>query len=145
VALALSRFVAETRCPISLPKHKGVKGSSNGKEGKRDRWAEAAAMRRESLIAWMQNGGAAEYDHPGVAHAAAEQFSPIEDRIDMARAAAEIRRILAVESEAAKAVLLAEEKSAEVAKRLSLSRREVYEQTAQAMRALRAAFLPEDT
>ncbi len=54
-----------------------------------------------------------------------------------------IRSILDGESEAARAVLLEEEKSADVAERLGVPPREVYDQTAHAMRALRAAFCPD--
>lgn len=53
-----------------------------------------------------------------------------------------VRLYFASKSIAARAVLLAEEKSAAVATRMGLRVRDVYDQTAQAIRALRAAFLP---
>ena len=113
VALALSRFVAEARVPVSLPKHKG------------ENWQRAASATR------------AELDDD-----VAEHSQPLEDRLDLARATAEVRRILAAEGEAARLVLLAEERSAEVARRLGLPVREVYDQVAAAMRRLRAALVP---
>jgi predicted DNA-binding protein (UPF0251 family) len=71
---------------------------------------------------------------------AAEQFEPLEDLLDRERAMAEIRRILAEQTEAARLVLLAEEKSAEVARRMGVSIAEVYADTKAAVRALRLAF-----
>jgi DNA-directed RNA polymerase specialized sigma24 family protein len=128
VGLALSRFVAEQRCPVSLPKCKG------------ESWDVASGAKRVATQVRTDSG--IECEHPAVASFAAEQFEPIEDRLDHEHAAAEVRRILAAESEAARAVLLAEEKSAEVAKRMGLPVRQVYEDTARAVRALRAALCP---
>ena len=129
VGLALSRFVAETRVPVSLPKRKG------------ESWQAASAAKRSAL--WLIAEDGEFIENPSVARAAVESFEPLEERLDRERAAAEVRRILDAESEAAKAVLLAEEKSAEVAKRLGLSVRQVYDDTARAVRALRAALCPE--
>lgn len=112
VGLALSRFVAEARVPVSLPKRKG------------ENWREASSAHGVDVDALDDFA----------------QFEDVEELLDRRRAAAEVRRILDEESEAAKAVLLGEQKSAEVAERLHTSVREVYSQTAEAMRALRAAF-----
>ncbi len=130
VALALSRFVAEQRVPVSLPKRKG------------ESWKAAAGATRAPLQMPAGEDDAAVLDHPAVASVATASFVPIEDRLDLARAAAEVRRILASESEAARLVLLAEEKSAQVAARLRLPVRQVYEDTARAVRSLRAALVP---
>jgi DNA-directed RNA polymerase specialized sigma24 family protein len=65
--------------------------------------------------------------------------SPMEDRLDAARAAREVRRILDAESEAVKAVLLEQEKSTDVASRLGVPVKRVYLETANAVRRLRAA------
>ncbi len=70
------------------------------------------------------------------------ELDPIEDRLDRERAVAEVRRILAAETEAARAVLLGEEKSAEVARRLGVKRHRVYDETALAMKRLREALCP---
>ena len=129
VALALSRFVAEQRCPVSLPKRKG------------ESWDAAAGAKRSALQ--VTGGDGTEHENLALARVAAEAFEPLEHRLDRERAMADVRRILDAESEAAKAVLLAEEKSSEVAKRLGLSVRQVYDQSARAMRALRAALCPE--
>jgi len=123
VGLALSRFVAETRVPVSLPKRKG------------EAWAAAASSKRVGLTSML-------YEGRPVARFAAEQSDPLEDFIDLERAIAKLRGVLSEQSEAARAVLLAEEKSATVAERTGLSRREVYRQTERAVRALRAAFCP---
>ena len=130
VALALARFVAEQRCPVSLPKHKG------------ESWQAASATTRCALQ--VPSEGGEERENPALARLAAEQCEPLEDRLDRERAHAEVRRIMAAQSEAARAVLLAEEKSAEVAQRMGLSVRDVYEQTAKAMRSLREAFCLEE-
>lgn len=114
-ALALSRYVAEQRVPVSLPKSKGAS------------WREAATATRVEL----------DDDLPELAE------TP-EDRIDRERALARIRVIMSEQAEAARLVLLAEEKSAAVAARLGVSVREVYHQTRVAMRALRAAFAMEE-
>ena len=124
VAIALSRFVASQRCPVSLPKHKG------------ESWQAASGARRSPLQVTAEDGE--ELESSGLARVASEQFEPLEDRLDRERMAAEVCRILAEQSEAARLVLLAEEKSSEVAHRLGISAREVYEATASAMRALRA-------
>jgi DNA-directed RNA polymerase specialized sigma24 family protein len=79
-------------------------------------------------------------DNPEVARVSAEQREPLEYRLDRERAMAEIRRILAEQTEAARLVLLAEEKSAEVARRMGVSIAEVYADTKRAMQALRLAF-----
>jgi hypothetical protein len=111
VAEALSRFVAEARVPVSLPKSKGSS------------WTTAAASQRADLAD----------DLPADAEL-------IEDAIDTSRAVAEVRRILAEQSEAARAVLLAEEKSSAVARRLGVSVRRVYDDTRRTVLALRAAL-----
>ena len=59
--------------------------------------------------------------------------------IDIARACAEVRRILAARSVAARAVLLEERKPAEVASAMGLSVRAVYVEVNAAMRGLRAS------
>jgi DNA-directed RNA polymerase sigma subunit (sigma70/sigma32) len=117
-ALALSRFVAETRAPVSLPKRKG------------DEWREASASHR------------AELDDVGVDGESVDQWEPIEHRLDRERAYEQIRRLLAEECEAARLVLLSEEKPATVAERLGVSVQRVYDQTEYAMRRLRTAFAP---
>lgn len=114
VALALSRFVAEQRVPVSLPKSKGAS------------WCAAAIATRVEL----------DDDMPELAE------TP-EERIDRERALARIRAIMAEQTEAARLVLLAEENRAAVAARLRVSVCEVYQATRQAMRALRAAFAME--
>jgi len=114
VGLRLSRFVAEQRCPTSLPKRKGAS------------WREAACATRAELTG----------ETPDTSE------SP-DDALDRARAAAKVRAILEQATDAARAVLLAEEKSAAVASRLGMSVRQVYDQTARAMLALRAAFAME--
>jgi hypothetical protein len=129
VAIALSRFVAEQRCPVSLPKSKG------------ESWQAASATRRAPLTVPTEAGG--EYELPELAHVSAEHWEPMEERLDRERAHAEIRRILDAESEAARAVLLNEEKSSEVARRMVLSVRQVYDDTLRAKRALRASLCPE--
>jgi hypothetical protein len=142
--VALSRFVAEERSPVSLPKYKG------------NTWEEASRAQRISIEG--NAGGSCNSDNthgetpasgrrdsPDVARVAAEQFEPLEERIDLARAALAIRRVMDEQSAAAAAVLLGEEKSSAVADRLSMPTRDVYEQTARAMRALRAAFCPTST
>lgn len=129
VAIALSRFVAEARCPVSLPKHKG------------ESWQAASGTRRSPLQVTSEGGE--QIESHALAQVASEQFTPLEDVLDRERAMASVRRILDEESEAARAVLLAEEKSAEVARRLGLSVRDVYEQTAAAVRSLRASLCPE--
>jgi hypothetical protein len=133
VGLALSRFVAEQRVPVSLPKRKG------------EPWHEAASAGRVPLMVDVHPTRSGDksiaHDHPAVAAVAASQWRPIEDRLDDARAMVEVRRLLDAESEAAKAVLLAEERPAVVAERMRLSRAEVYQQTASAVRRLRAAFV----
>ena len=129
VGLALSRFVAAQRCPVSLPKCKG------------ESWQAASSTWRSSLRDLSQDGE--ERDNPALACVAAEQYEPLEERLDRARAMAEVRRILEAESEAARAVLLAEERSSDVARRMGVSVRDVYDATAAAMRALREALCPE--
>lgn len=126
VALALSRLVAETRCPVSLPRAKG------------ERRQEAAQSRRVPLAVPAEDGE--ELDNPAVASVAAERFEPLERRLDRERAMAEVRRILDEETEAARLVLLGDERSQDVAQRIGVSVREVYADTLRAMRALRAAF-----
>lgn len=126
VALTLLKFVAEQRAPVTLPKRTGVACQL------------AASMGRVALSVVSEGG--AEREHPGLAAVAVDGYVPIEDRIDLARAAAEVRRVLAEESDAARAVLLAEEKSAAVAKRMGLRVRDVYDQTFRAMTALREAL-----
>lgn len=132
VGLALSRFVAAQRVPVSLPKRK-------------DRsWQAAAAAQRVPLEVSSRGGSEIPEtrEHPDVARLDAERFEPMEAQLDTERAVAEVRRILAAESEAARAILLGGDKSAAVAARLCMPRRQVYEQTARAMRALRAALSP---
>ena len=126
VALALSKLVREAISPVSLP------------DASKVAWQAASASRRAPLTVPSDDGG--EYDHPDLAAVAAEQFEPLEDLLDRERAMAEIRRILAEQTEAARLVLLAEEKSAEVARRMGVSIAEVYADTKAAVRALRLAF-----
>lgn len=126
VGLALSRFVAEQRVPVSLPKYKG------------DSWQAAAGATGVALH--VTGAAGVERERPDVARVSAEAYESPEERLDLARASLAIRSVLDQHSEAARAVLLGEEKSAAVAERLSVPTREVYEQTARAMRALRAAF-----
>lgn len=129
VGLALSRFVAERRCPVSLPKRKSAS------------WEAAAASEG---VAMEQFRGGSEYrEHRELDRVAVEQYEPLDDRIDIERTTRAIRGLMAAQSPAARAVLLGEEKSAAVAGRLGLTRRDVYEQTARAMRALRAALCPQ--
>lgn len=132
VGLALSQVVAAQLAPVTMPKKKG------------------GAVAR----AWSTRGPANprevaldDPDYDGHATTLVNEFAgatatwePIEDRIDLERAAAEVRRILAEETEAARAVLLAEEKSHDVAARLGVPVKRVYQETASAMRRLRAAF-----
>lgn len=132
VAQRLSRFVAESRSPVHVPDHKGKVDSED-----RRRYEEAAMAPRVPVTV---AGPAGSRDAHELVSLAAEQWTHMEDRLDAARAAAEVRRILDAESEAAKAVLLGEEKSASVAERMRMSRAEVYAQTARAVRRLRAAF-----
>jgi hypothetical protein len=122
--------VAEQRAPVSLPKRKG------------ESWKAAAGAVRVPLRASAGDDGAGERDHPAVASMAGACYQPLEERLDLARAAAEVRRILAAESESARLVLLDQEKSAAVAKRMGLPVRQVYEDTARAVLALRAALVP---
>jgi DNA-directed RNA polymerase specialized sigma24 family protein len=130
VALALSRFVAEQRCPVSLPKRKG------------ESWRAAASTRRVDVEADQDGESRPGQDHPDVARVAAERFQPLEDILDTERASAELRRILDEESVAARLVLLDEERSAVVAERLGVPVRDVYAQTKRAMLALRAQLCP---
>lgn len=130
VAIALSRLVAEQRSPVSVP-------DCRGKEGSRDRanWELAAYAGRAPLTVPGDDGG--EIEHPEVARRAAEAWEPIEDQLDRARALAVAVALLEARSEAARAVVLGDEKPAEVAARLGLSRAEVYDEAARAMKALR--------
>jgi hypothetical protein len=129
-ARELYLFVAESNSPVHLPDHRD------------EAWKWAASAEREPLEV-QRHGHDGEYasEHRDVAAVAAQQWRPLEDRLDDARAMAEVRRILEAEGEAAKAVLLAEEKPAAVAARLRLSRRQVYKRTARAMERLRAALV----
>jgi hypothetical protein len=122
VALALSKLAREAISPVSLPDAPSVA------------WGAASSARRAPLRVPSEDGE--ERDNPALDHAAAEQFEPAEDRLDRARLMAEVRRILDAESEAARAVLLNEEKSSEVARQMGLSVRQVYDDTLRAMRAL---------
>jgi DNA-directed RNA polymerase specialized sigma24 family protein len=123
VALALSRFVAEQRSPVSLPKRKD------------ESWHAAASMRRESLT--MPRGSD---ESPEVAAVAADQHEPLEDFVDLDRAVKRLRLVLDGQSEVAWSVLLGEEKSSSVAKRTGVPTRDVYDQTRRAIVALRSAF-----
>ena len=129
VGQALSRFVAEARCPVSLPKRKGKP------------WLEATSSQRLSLIVRSSASGSCCYvDAPEIAQKSVEQHEPLEDFLDLERAISKLRGVLSSASQSAREVLLGEQKSAAVAERAGLSRREVYYQTELAMRALRAAF-----
>jgi hypothetical protein len=138
VAEALSRFVAEQRSPVHVPDCKGKEGSPE-----RRRWLEASGSQREELVAIRPTRGVADghRENPAVAAVAVEQWVPLEERLDAASAAAEVRRILDQQCEAARLVLLEQQKPAAVAARLGMSARQVYDRTAAAMRALREAFL----
>jgi DNA-directed RNA polymerase specialized sigma24 family protein len=129
VASELCWLVAAMQTPVSLPQHKG------------ETWAEAAACRRAPITGGHGEDESAE-DHPALAGIAAEAFEPIENVIDTERAAAELHRILAEESEAARLCLLEEEKPQTVAQRLGVAVSQVYLDTARAMRHLRAALCP---
>ena len=126
MARRLSRFVAENLSPVSLP------------PGTRS-WEVARRSRSTSDDADV-------FDR-----VATDRID--EHRLDRQRMAAKVRQILDEESEAARAVLLADEAEAEgpgrppisarVAEKLGLTRRQVYRQTEEAMRALRDAFRSE--
>lgn len=141
VAQALSRLVAETRVPVSLPKHKG------------ESWKEAAACRRAEVEArpyYLE--GTSEYatgeptgeDPKTLARLAFLAWIPMEDRLDAERSAAELRRLMAGEPEVARAVLLGEEKPAVVAERTGTPVARVYAQTLLAMRHLKVALCPRE-
>ena len=128
VALALSRFVAEQRAPVSLPK------------AQRDGWKAATAAQRAPLVV---QGPSGQSEAPDVARVAADGFTPPEEMLDLARASVAIRSLLDRQSEAARAVLLGEEKYADVAKRMGRSLRSVSAETLRAQQALRRAFCKE--
>lgn len=138
VGLALSRYVAEVRCPTSLPK------------AKRENWHEAATARRAPLTSRADAGAAGhdepaahDVDHVDVARVAAESWETAEERIDRERAIARIRAIMAEQAEAARQVLLADERPRDVARQLGLAVETVYNETRNALRALRRAFAME--
>jgi hypothetical protein len=112
--------VAEQRVPVSLPKRKGAS------------WEAAASARRAPVVT-----------NPSVDAVGAEQFEPLEDLLDTARASAEVRRILSEEAEAARLVLLEEEMPAAVAARLGVPAADVYASTKRAKRVLRLALCTE--
>lgn len=126
VGLALSRIVAETRCPVSLPKRKG------------ESWDAASASVGASLTVQAPDGG--ERERPALEQLAADQHEDAESVIDRARAVVAVRRIMASQPPAARAVLLDEERPAAVAARLGMTPTEVYRATCKATRRLRAAL-----
>lgn len=129
VSLALSRLVAETRAPVSIPKYCG------------DTWERATQARGVSLVVQAREDGHAE-ERPELVEVSAQGHESMEDRLDSAKLLRGLHRLLAKESEAARLVLLEEEKPAVVAKRLGESVAKVYAQTARAVRNLRAALCP---
>lgn len=136
VAEALSRLVAETRVPVSMPKCK------------HESWKKAAACKRAPTTASHRGddgeGMDSTEDHPSLAGLASLAWLPMEDRLDTERASAELRRLMAGEPETARAVLLGEEKPAVVAERTGTPVARVYAQTLLAMRHLKAALCPRE-
>ena len=116
VALALSRFVVAAKLPVTVPAY--------------------APSRVWEIADSISSAPEDDCDE------AAPSISP-EEQLDLARAAARVRAILDEMSEAARLVLLEEEKSASVARRLGLSYRRVTDLTAAARAALREAFAGE--
>lgn len=129
VSSALSRLVAETRVPVSLPDYHG--------EELRKR---TAGIGRVPVFVKLEDGD--EVEHPAMANVARDEHRPMEDSLDALRTIVRVRELLERESAAARAVLLEEEKPAAVAKRLGESVAKVYAQTARAMRNLREALCP---
>jgi len=125
VGLALSRFVAEQRVPVSLPKYKG------------ESWHEAASALRECLEVGLPGGVG---ENPELARLAVESYEAPENVVDMRRELDAIRRLLDEAEPAARAVLLEEEKSSVVADRMGIPTREVYDRTRRAIVVLRSAF-----
>jgi hypothetical protein len=134
VARILLRYVAEAGAPVHVPGHMGKAGSRA-----RRYYEQATSCERTPVVVTRATGH--HHDHPDVAAVAASQWRPLEDRLDDARAMVEVRRLLDAETEAARLVLLEQEKPAVVAERMRLPRAEVYQQTASAVRRLRAAFV----
>lgn len=133
VGLVLSRFAAQARTPVSLPGTKGKKGSAE-----RRHWDEAASAQREPLSVPTAYQG--DVDTRDVASVSAALYEPIEERLDRARALAAAVALLDARHSAAKAVVIDGEKPADVAARMGITRAEVYDHTARALRALRAAL-----
>jgi len=134
VGLVVSRFAAAARCPVSLPK------------AKRASWEVASASKAVGLstpandVGCDENSEADCDESPETARISVESWQPIEERLDRARALATAVELLEARHPAARAVVLDDEKPAEVAARMGLTRAEVYDHTARAMRALRVAL-----
>jgi len=126
VSLALSRLVSEMRVPVSLPKHHGS-----------TREAALSAM-GVCLVSVSDDGD--EVESAAVGHLSVESYEALEDKLDRAQAAREVRRLMGEESASAQAVLLGEEKPESVARRLGEDVQRVYAQAARAVRRIKAAF-----
>lgn len=138
VALALSQFVASARSPVHVPDSRGAEGTPT-----RAAWVSSAFAGCAPLTVPGDFGR--ERDSPEMQAAAMREYLPIEDAIDTARAVAKVRSIIAEQYEAARAVLLEEEKSSAVARRLGVSVRKVYDDTRRGILALQAALGVEET
>jgi hypothetical protein len=113
VKFALSRFVARAASPATLPRHHGW-------------WQALQEISRCQL----------DTDHPGA-------DMPADERLDLLKEIARVRSVIARQSEAARRVLLGEERTGAVASALGCCRKTVERHAARAMRDLRAEFAVE--
>jgi DNA-directed RNA polymerase specialized sigma24 family protein len=113
VNVALSRFVAGAASPASLPRHSGW-------------WQALQGISRCQL----------DTDHPCA-------DMPADERMGLIREIARVRSVIARQSEAARRVLLGEERPGAVAASLGCCRKTVERHAARAMRDLRSEFAVE--